>query len=394
MAYLTAATLSGLPGRSKSFAEQFDEGLNVLWGMNGSGKTTLLKVLHSALANDATTLVRLAFASAEVELVMSEGTLLKRELERSYATTEANTADDESELDLFEDIGITSFELINASQTLHWEQKVNAQKTYPKRPIRHRYLPVSRIFEFRTRLGRSPQSSSLKQVLDEVEYDQVFAHQIQTLWNDHHANALYQTRRAQQEAITQILGAALSTKDEAIEDLDTVSSEDAQRLVTNFVEANKGLRRHVDAGRILDEYETNPQLARVVKTITQVQQRVEADLAPENRFEETLNSMLTRKKVNISGPRELKVSSTSSNEEIPIESLSSGEKQLMRILLETLIAGKSPVLVDEPEISLHVDWQAALLEAMTYINPEAQLIIATHSPEIVGNRKIGKVIEV
>ena len=48
-------------------------------------------------------------------------------------------------------------------------------------------------------------------------------------------------------------------------------------------------------------------------------------------------------------------------EVIPLEALSSGEKQLLQLLLECLAAGANPILIDEPELSLHVDWQTDLL---------------------------------
>ena len=65
--------------------------------------------------------------------------------------------------------------------------------------------------------------------------------------------------------------------------------------------------------------------------------------------------------------------------------LSSGEKQLLIILLNVLLLENKPtiVLMDEPEISLHVEWQMVLIETLLDINPNLQLIITTHSPSLV-----------
>jgi predicted ATP-dependent endonuclease of OLD family len=49
----------------------------------------------------------------------------------------------------------------------------------------------------------------------------------------------------------------------------------------------------------------------------------------------------------------------------------------------TVNAGASVILIDEPELSLHVDWQRRLVPSMRLLNPLAQLIVATHSPEIM-----------
>ena len=42
-------------------------------------------------------------------------------------------------------------------------------------------------------------------------------------------------------------------------------------------------------------------------------------------------------------------------------------------------------MVDEPELSLHVAWQNRSIDSVKAANPNAQFIIATHSPEIVGD---------
>lgn len=65
--------------------------------------------------------------------------------------------------------------------------------------------------------------------------------------------------------------------------------------------------------------------------------------------------------------------------------LSSGEKQLLCLLLFTLIQNdkESIVFWDEPEISMHIDWQRMLIRIAREINPNGQLLIATHSPSII-----------
>ena len=65
--------------------------------------------------------------------------------------------------------------------------------------------------------------------------------------------------------------------------------------------------------------------------------------------------------------------------------LSSGEKQLIIILTTVLCQNGEPyiLLMDEPEISLHFDWQKKLIGAVMQLNPELQLILTTHSPAVV-----------
>ncbi|MCD8266349.1 MAG: ATP-binding protein [Prevotellaceae bacterium] len=65
--------------------------------------------------------------------------------------------------------------------------------------------------------------------------------------------------------------------------------------------------------------------------------------------------------------------------------LSSGEKQILIILLTVLTEARQPcvLLMDEPEISLHVEWQERLIGLIRDLNPEAQIILTTHSPAVI-----------
>lgn len=73
--------------------------------------------------------------------------------------------------------------------------------------------------------------------------------------------------------------------------------------------------------------------------------------------------------------------------EFDITGLSSGEKQLfMRALaLKFLEVNNSVILIDEPEISLHPQWQRKIIDVYESIGKNNQLIIATHSPHIIGD---------
>jgi energy-coupling factor transporter ATP-binding protein EcfA2 len=78
------------------------------------------------------------------------------------------------------------------------------------------------------------------------------------------------------------------------------------------------------------------------------------------------------------------------------ENLSSGEKQILIILLTTLLQdGKDYILLmDEPEISLHIDWQRSLITNIRQINPNCQIIMITHSPTAYYQRWIEEVTRI
>lgn len=83
-------------------------------------------------------------------------------------------------------------------------------------------------------------------------------------------------------------------------------------------------------------------------------------------------------------------------EALDLRLLSSGEKQMLIILMTVLLEdGDHTILcMDEPEVSLHVEWQQVLIETIRRLNPNAQIIMSTHSPAIIMNGWLDKVTEV
>jgi predicted ATPase len=76
--------------------------------------------------------------------------------------------------------------------------------------------------------------------------------------------------------------------------------------------------------------------------------------------------------------------------------LSSGEKQMLLILLTVLVEDDQhcTLFMDEPEASLHIDWQQKLIGMIRKLNPNAQIILTTHSPAVIMEGWVDKVTEV
>ena len=76
--------------------------------------------------------------------------------------------------------------------------------------------------------------------------------------------------------------------------------------------------------------------------------------------------------------------------------LSSGEKQMLAILLTVLVEDNQPyvLFMDEPEVSLHIEWQKRLIDLLLELNPNVQIILTTHSPAVVMNGWVDAVTEV
>ena len=165
-------------------------------------------------------------------------------------------------------------------------------------------------------------------------------------------------------------------------------SEEAYALVQTFLR-DQGISLKVGRRKFIERYENESDLQRVVSNIQEVTDEVDNALRPQREFQSVIEHFY-------SGDKRLIFSDTSplhraalrvevGGKMIPLESLSSGEKQLLQLLLETLASDSSSVLIDEPELSMHVDWQLGLVASMQRLNPECQLILATHSPEVMAD---------
>jgi predicted ATPase len=91
----------------------------------------------------------------------------------------------------------------------------------------------------------------------------------------------------------------------------------------------------------------------------------------------------------ILGENSIKVQLPSKNVS-DLTSFSSGERQIFvlitHLFFNPAITGENVLLIDEPELSLHLKWQRQFVTAIRQSSPSTQMILATHSPEIVYNR--------
>ncbi|UOO91041.1 ATP-binding protein [Vitreoscilla massiliensis] len=110
-------------------------------------------------------------------------------------------------------------------------------------------------------------------------------------------------------------------------------------------------------------------------------------------FERIINSFLieNNKKIKIDGNGIIKIKH--GNQQIDIENISSGERQLIilfgNVIFNEEIEKQQVFIIDEPELSLHLSWQdkftSSLYQYCMENNKKLQLILATHSPSIIND---------
>lgn len=121
-----------------------------------------------------------------------------------------------------------------------------------------------------------------------------------------------------------------------------------------------------------------------------------ADLSrPKRMFQDLMDDLFsyTRKKID---RHSNEIAFFQDEERLSPYKLSSGEKQMLVILLTVLVRnGQHSVLfMDEPEASLHIEWQQRLIQMIRDLNPNVQIIMTTHSPAVIMEGWMGAVTEV
>ena len=201
-------------------------------------------------------------------------------------------------------------------------------------------------------------------------------------------------------------------------DIDRIPSKESLAL---FFERIKGGRRYIglysdvqvpDIDKIYNENEVPEQSRKFLKYFLgklntvmlktkNIESMVEAFINSSNEYlsskdgstELPLNSF-TSDEVDMDGKQlsldrrtfKVSVSSISGRREIPLDSLSSGEKQMISLFAKMyLYPDKKIVLIDEPELSLSIEWQQKILIDIFKAETCAQLIAITHSPFIFDN---------
>jgi predicted ATP-dependent endonuclease of OLD family len=392
MSHIVEFSITGLAGRKDVYARTLDRHVNVFFGLNGSGKTSLLKILHSAMSSDPRSLRNVPFRDAEVKVysiyydrvfthtISMEPTKPAKRMELEADTSELFSSFAEY-LDFSSDEVLRRIVLADRELPA-WTEEPDI-RSEDQRGWAHRYLPTSRLY-----LGRRTVESKLLRsspgALSEDWLDQYYAETLQSLWRDYYHDILAAASEAQEDGLASILKAVLSGKKQPKETLRKVDLETAYDRVAKFLQrqGSPGILGSLETFK--KHYEENPQLRNVVSDINEIEKRIAEATAPRDKLQTLIQNMFAVNKTVHFRDRSIDVV-TDDEEEIGLSTLSSGEKHVLRIFIETLLAEGNTILIDEPELSMHVDWQRELIATMRQLNRSAQIILATHSPEIMAD---------
>lgn len=368
MSHIVSFAIKGLAGRQGTYQRTLNRKVNVFFGLNGTGKTSLLKILAAALSSDAATIEHVRFVRAEVVIYSAH---YKQEYQYVLDRTGKQATERAASRRVIRTLRREDGQLIIKSDA---EEKwiVDPPLPTPHAGWSHSFLPLSRMFT-------KAQRSSEKDDFDDLPFEK----DLERHWVSYIATLHSTVQRSQQKGLVDILNEVLNVKEEKTPTTSLLDWDLAYQQMVSFLHRHdpKASASTPDAFRT--RFQESALFRNVLSHIRKVEQEIAVATAPQTKLEELIARLF-------SGNKRLKLGANSIEFEtdaatIPLRALSSGEKQILRILLASLRVGVSAFLIDEPELSMHVDWQRELIADLQQLNPDAQLIFATHSPEIMAD---------
>lgn len=411
--YLTGVKIHGLWGESVELTINFDKHLNFLIGKNGTGKTTIINLIAAALTADFESLDRIQFDRILIKLAVS-GSKKRPSIEVTKSQKK-----DLPYYDISYKIKTAVTDEVKTYDLDAFEEERFYRGTPPRslreRFIKERYIYVQRQLEsvvnvnwlsvYRQRslerMDERSSSNGIDQKLEDMNnalvryFSRLTSNFAEETANFQKTSFLSLTSIQQESDVRRNLKSidvehqkkSLTSVFEILGVEQSKSIKQIDQMSKELVKARKAfldrdaLSMH-DLFAIVNSFKTND----IIKLYENLQSKKSIIYQPINKFKLVVNELLKPgKSIEISDQNEILIKNKS-DKKISIKDLSSGEKQLLIILGQSLLQESKRVIyiADEPELSLHIEWQEKLTNAITSLNPNAQVIFATHSPDIVG----------
>lgn len=383
MAHITDFSIDGLVGRDVPYAQKLNRDVNVFFGLNGSGKTTLLKILHSAMAKDTSVLRDLAFKSASVTIysqAYERHFTLSVVKPREAAPQELAETLSASPTLFDQDVTFQSSKVLFTravkAPDLNWEVTPVIEDS-DKTRWSHEYLPTARLYR------EIPGETGKRAGMSEQELDKHYSAIMQRAWRDYTLDTSRSIRDIQDRGFRDILRTLLADVREPVRTDEPFEAHETYQRVSRFLERQQTLEDVLGPeDQFVRRYNEDSRVRGGVRIIEAVERGIAGVTRPQEQLRELIQKMFTGGKTVTFGEKEISVAiKDKGNIDLPF--LSSGEKHLLLVCIQALMAEENSFIIDEPELSLHIDWQHRLLSSLQTLNPSMQLIAATHSPEIM-----------
>ena len=387
-------------------------GINVIFGNNGIGKTTLLHIIANVANRDFERFAHIAFKT--ITLTMNNGfeVAVKKKPEDEKISVLLNgraaKLNDQGQLS-------EKFESTLAMYFGKHAVYVPAFRNVLQKMEGASNLPWHNLSRFETVLGRRHPANAddeneeiiqkkteqcrswFGEFVPTIRYPSVDEARVslEQYWGRADSAARRDESNTLSDATNSILADFLGRKPQELKELigdilDDFPEEIAQEdVLAESLAASLG-RNGKHGPR--DKMDPTKYGAQYIGALMQTRSKRKDIFRKIDRFTESMNTFLEpEREFTISGQYSNRPSPRiffkhSSKRDYHFDGLSSGERQLVTLLFSAWQeAGDSTLmLIDEPELSLHIDWQRRILKEM-HKQSDQQIIACTHAPEVAAD---------
>lgn len=395
-----------------------DYNVSVIYGENGCGKTTILRLINAFLSqNDSVfSQEKVLWMSISFQFDGTEKKVLveKKEYKENIKDEENNII---SQISMNYDwnefrnsvlFGVPSI-LFGVNRGITNNSHISEDEIYDsiiRTSFREKFIEDRDLMMFCHMLSRSldmnqrrRRGRKIKSSLDlsspVLNIDSISMDVIEEL-------LLERFRRARMISIDKVQKALFDTLADACDSLDDIdlTEVDYQKLLLQNKDrlilaltsgsTNTLSKRIVDILMNVNEHDSvsengkNPLLKKLIVNMSNELNKESEDIQDVNRLMEIFNEYIGPEKYLQITEENVVVKFYNSKETHKIGALSSGERHLLVLLTIFVIEGNKRQLfmVDEPEISLNMTWQRKLLPLLSELAPNAEIIVASHSPSV------------
>ena len=403
----------------KKLFDQFDynielnpEGITILTGPNGYGKTTILRIIHAFSRKDFFFLVKLLFREIifylkdgdKIRVVKKNGNIvftfpneqteefskgeINKRVERLFESAPFQRIDEKHLVDertgkiMGIEAAITkASKMYDIDPKLSWKSSVAFPDVYliqEQRLIRP-VVVKNRSPDLRHLIGYGKSEENENFVETIMQYARELKEQIKSV-------------RAESSKITQDLDSSFPSR--LFKEKKGISENDFSSRFKEIKETQEKLSKYGLSGASTEQQAYKDANAKALKVYLDDTKK---KLSIFDELLKKLDAFTTMLDEHHFPSKRLKVSPengfeffTDNDKPLDLTALSSGEQQEVVLLYELLfkVEPGALVLIDEPEISLHVAWQKEFLKDILSVIEVQQInvILATHSPQIINDR--------
>lgn len=351
-------TVTGLFGRDSQVVKfNFNQDINILTGRNGSGKTSILKLLWYILSGNILlalrevqfrqvtlktndylcTIIRTGPQSCKVEFEDGNRSILFEDREDETGFSEGYAEDDANDIlrECGSSVFLPTFRRIEGGFTTG-SVSTNSANASTARAVRSSRNEIEESL------------SSLSKKLSNKRH--VFVASISTV------------------DIVTLLHQKYSALNDQVTDIQNSTSRDIISAIKAFKSDIHD--RQIDAA--------NETLDSIRSQIEEMERERETIMSPLEAVRKLIETLFRHTGIKMSG----RLSFGDAANAVSSDALSAGEKQMLSFICYNAFYKDSVIIIDEPELSLHVDWQRLLFPTLLHQQSSNQFVIATHSPFI------------